>query len=509
MRRLLGVALLVACVVGAAAFNAAMRSRGARQLPLQTGPDASGPARVSVRRPAPAGSGRRLEVLGRVVSEAEAAISPKVPSRILKVHVAEGDVVVPGQRLLTLDLGDLAAQVSGAEAGWDAARAVDRKARAGREARATEMDAALSQAEAGLAVARAKLKQAELGVELGADAAASDADRAEAGVLQAKAGVDQARVGLRVASEAASRLERLYKVGGIALADLQGAQAQADIARSQLDLAEAGLKAAQAAALPARRAAPVRGKVNEADLEAARAGVRLAEQAVAFARRARGQALAVASADIAAAAAQSAQARAGVRQARSGVGTDSIVSPIAGVVNGLSTVAGEYAQPGMALMRVTSPVARAVEVPVSLLMARRLRVGAACRVVMGSGAAAPATVRRVGPLVSRDGRTMLVRVVLTRPAQGVGPGQNLRVILSAPPELGALRVPASALQTDGPEPTVFVWDAASGRVHRRTVGVVDSSAKAVTVTGLSSTDLVVTPVPQGLKDGDRVTAGQP
>jgi hypothetical protein len=38
------------------------------------------------------------------------------------------------------------------------------------------------------------------------------------------------------------------------------------------------------------------------------------------------------------------------------------------------------------------------------------------------------------------------------------------------------------------------------------VGVVDSSAKAVTVTGLSSTDLVVTPVPQGLKDGDRVMA---
>ncbi len=506
MRRVLGVALLVACVVGAAAFYVSMRNQAARPPASHTGATAGQPAIVEVCPPEPAEVGRRVEVLGRVVPAAEAAISAKVPSRIVKVLIAEGDTVAVGQKLVTLDLGDLAAQVGGAEAGWAAARAVDRKARAGRDARATEMDAALSQTEAGLAVARAKLKQAELAVELGADAAGSDADRAEAGVLQAKAGVDQARVGLRVAAETAERLERLHKVGGIALAHLQGARAQADIAQSQLDLAEAALKAAQAAAAPARRAARLRGKVNEADLEAAHAGVRLAEQAVAYARKARGQALDVASADMAAAAAQSAQARAGVRQARASVGTDSIDSPITGVVTGLTAVAGEYAQPGMALMRIASPAARAVEAPVSLRTARRLRVGSTCRIVGATGGAVSAIVERVGPLVSRDGRTILVRVALTRPAPGLGPGQSARVVLSASPEPGAVQVPATAVQTDGPDAVVFVLDAASGRVRRRTVGVVDASAATATVTGLTPTERIVAQPPQGLEDGDRVTA---
>ncbi|MCX6361370.1 MAG: efflux RND transporter periplasmic adaptor subunit [Armatimonadetes bacterium] len=500
------MALLIAVITAAAAFNVAMRNRAARSMAPRAGLATGTPVSVVACRPTQATDGRRLEALGRVVPDAEAAVSAKVPSRIVKVLVAEGDVVAAGQKLVILDLGDLAAQVAGAEAGWASARAVDRKAHAGRDARATEMEATLSQAEAGLAVARTKLKQAELGVELGADAAGSDADRAEAGVLQAKAGVDQGRIGLRVATEGADRLERLYKVGGIALADLQGARAQADIARSQLDLAEAGLKAAQAAAAQAGRAAPLRGKVNEADLEAARAGVRLAEQAVAFARQARGQALEVAGADMAAAAAQSMQARAGVRQAQASVGTDAIVSPIAGVVSGLTALAGEYAQPGSALMRVTSVAAHAVEAPVGLRTARRLRMGLSCTVVIGSGAAVPATVERVGPLVSHDGRTMLVRVALTRTAAGLGPGQNARVILSAPPQPGALQIPASALQTDGPDAAVFVLDMGSRHVRRRTVRILDSSGTSATVTGLSPTDRVVTRAPQGLKDGDRVAA---
>src|SRR5262245_39008600 len=91
--------------------------------------------------------------LGGVVEVQEVGLGPKVAGRVGQVLVKEGEVVEPGQVLLTLDAPELSAQVRQARARVRAAAADLDKARNG--PRAPEKTGARADAEA----ARARWKK--------------------------------------------------------------------------------------------------------------------------------------------------------------------------------------------------------------------------------------------------------------------------------------------------------------------------------------------------------------
>ncbi len=432
MKNLFGAAVLIGVIALAWMYNVRARmpapAEAAPKVSSQTTqPDAS--PNLTVVPVDPKSQAETVSAIGIVRSDAFAAVSARVPGRVTAILVHEGDAVAAGQMLARLDVADYKAQLAGAAAGVQAARAVWRKAIDGKRARAAEMDSAVLQAQSGLEMARLKVKQAEIGVPLGSEAARSDAQRAVQGVVQAEAGKDQAEIGLREARAALTRLEDLYAVGGVALVDVQTARTQVKVLESQLRRAEAALASAKAAAGPAESGVPLRARLTEEDLALARAGVRQAEEAVTLARRARTEALRVADRDIEAADAQVRQALAGQEQATVQIGTGTITAPIAGIVTDLTGKVGEFAQPGMALMHITGTGGRYLEVAVESSVAERLQKGTPLRgkLVGEADETTIATVDRVSPLVNSDNRTRTVRAELKGAATRLAVGTQVRV----------------------------------------------------------------------------------
>lgn len=356
-------------------------------------------------------SPRTITVVGIVRADKQAAISARVPGRVVTVLVRDGHQVRAGQPLVRLDVGDAGAQVAGAEAGVDAAQAQYRKALNGKRARVVEIDSQISQAEGGLRTALAKHRQAQLAIRLGDRSSISDTQRALAAVRQAEAGLRLADTGFGQAADTLKRAQFLYSHGGVARVDLEGAQAQADIAKAQRDSAAAALEQARAAAKPAAEAAPLRRQVSEADLEAARSGVDQAREGVRNAQRSKAEALRIADNDIEAARAQVDQARAGKRQAASQAGANLLTAPFAGVVTELAAHAGESAQPGQPLMSVVDIGSVYLEAAAPARYARLLKRGnrATIRLDTAPDRALQGAITDVLP-VSTDGRSVVVRI---------------------------------------------------------------------------------------------------
>lgn len=460
--------------------------------PVPTGPGAaSGPVAVTVAEVTRRSIRHTLTVVGTIRAARQAALSAKVPSRIAAVLVRDGDRVRAGQPLIRLDVGDTTALTAGADSGIAAAVAQYRKAIEGKRARQTEQDSLIAQADGNLKIARAKLRQAELGVTLTDSSARSDRDRAQAGVLQAEAGVRQAEAGYRQAADTLARLEFLYKKGGVARADLDGARAQAEIAKGALDTARAGLAQAKAAADPATLAAPLRTRVSQADVDAARAGVALAEAGLAAARKAKDQALQIAQRDVEAARAQVEQAKAGAVQAKAQVGSSVVTSPIDGIATEVTARVGEYAQPGIPVAVIIAPGALYVEAAVSARYAAAIHRGAPVRVLpdQAPDSAFDATVSEVMPVADPDNRSFAVRIPIPAQAPRLAAGSLAKVTIEISMDPTAVSAPVDALRSEGN--TTYVWAVVNGKAVRRNVE-------------LGPTDGDYVEVLDGLRAGDRV-----
>jgi RND family efflux transporter MFP subunit len=452
----------------------------------------------------------QVTLAGTVQAGSQAAVGAKVPARITAILVREGERVVAGQPLARLDLGDLDAQIAAAEAGLRGAQALARKAEDGRLARRSELDAQVAQAEASLALARSKLTQAELGQKLTRSAAVSDRERARSGVAMAKAALEQAEIGLAQAQDAYARLKRLHEKGGVAKVDLDGAEAQLRLARAQRETAAAGLEQARAAEQPAVDSVPLRDEVSLADLEAARAGVKLAEEGLRTARAARSQALRIAERDVEAARAGVEQARAGVAQARGAIGGAVVTAPLSGIVANLTAKAGEYAQPGYALMNVVQDGNSHILAPASSRVAELLRPGMQATVLTAGGAEAARAGRltSVSPIAGSDGRSFQVRVAYDQRPKPLPNGASVEVVLSIGGLAPSVVIPTEAIRYRGNE--TYVFRLADGSVRSQPVIAGRSTGgKTYVMRGLAAGDRVVVTGPSDLRDGMPVRAGEP
>lgn len=507
MIRAVAIVVLIAVLVAAIVYNIRARSLPPGPFSAQNGQtavnDVAVPVTVSTAR-------RRairqsVTLTGVLQADRHVVISTKVPGRIQAVFVHDGDRVRTGQPLVQLDIGDAQAQIAGAKAAVAAAEAQLRKAIEGKRARQAELDAKVAEAESGLRVARTKLKQAEMGVKLTDSSAISDAERAEAGVRQAEAGLRQAEVGLAQAMDALRRMNFLYSRGGVARADLDGAQAQADIARSQRDAALAALEQARAAARPAAETIPFRKQVSEADVEAARAGVRQAEEGLQNARRARASALRIADKDIEAARAQLEQAHAGLKQAQAQVGSSVLTSPFDGEVAEVAVQAGEYAQPGVPLMKVLSLTSIYLEAVAPARLARSLQPGQPARIHVDSlpDRIIEGEVARVPASIHPDMRTVSLRIRLYPEGLPLIPGAMAKAVVDITQDPNALTIPVDALRNEGS--VLFVYVVADGKALRRNVTLGATEGEYVQVlTGLKEDDTVIQSGPLSLQSGTSV-----
>lgn len=71
------------------------------------------------------------EVIQGQAETSDYRISSKIPARVLEIKVAEGDVVSRGDTLVILEAPDVRAKLAQAEAAYNAARAIEQKARTG------------------------------------------------------------------------------------------------------------------------------------------------------------------------------------------------------------------------------------------------------------------------------------------------------------------------------------------------------------------------------------------
>lgn len=504
MKRSVAFLTMAGLLAAAALYNVKARQGAGLPPPVATAAETVSLVEAATIEEAP--TFQELELLGTITPENRAAISSKVPARIVSVEVQNGDRVRAGQPLARLDMGDMAAQIRGLQAAADAARAQVRKAENGLAARRTELDDAVAAARSGVRFARSKLDQAQAGQKLSQAQANSDAEQAELEVRAAEAGLKQAETAYRQAADLLKRSQLLHEKGGLPKADLEGAEAQARIAEGQLEAAKSGLERAKRGAAAAQAAAPLRDRVSKADTEAAQEGLRRAEEGLATALSARESAMRIARADIDSAKSAWKQAVEGLAQARAQIGAATLASPIAGVVTERNAQPGDYAQPGFPLMRIVDTNRLRAEFAVPVTRAGSIEVGSPIRVFSPSSRRWKAMCRVTGTerVTTADSRTVTISARLpaaTRMTAGETVTGRLQIALPA----GAKLVPLQAVVRRASEETIFVIRENRARTVRIRV-VAEIGGNAAVEGSLRSGDLVIRSAGETLEDGMPVNA---
>ncbi len=269
----------------------------------------------------------------------------EVGGRITDIAVDEGDAVMLGQPVVTLDDAALRAQVKQAEAALSAAEADLAQVNAGTRQEAIDAaEAALRQAQAERAGAMLTLSNT-LQIRENPQQITAQVDAAQAGMTLAEQNVAVMRTRLAEAryrrdfyQNDKNKRETLDKEISIAQKNLEAAQAQLDGARAQLN------------ALQAMRTNPVTIQAQVGQARNAYS-VTIASEAVAAANVIELQA-GPAPEEIALAEAEVQQAQASLQLAQDHQSRAQIVAPLTGLVAQRSGHVGETAQPGASLLSI-------------------------------------------------------------------------------------------------------------------------------------------------------------
>lgn len=199
---------------------------------------------------------------------------------------------------------------------------------------------------------------------------------------------------------------------------------------------------------------------------------------------------------------QVAQARASLAQAGSNLSRATIRAPFAGVIATLPASVGEYVQPGTTAFRLVDTSALSVDFNVAPSDASGLPTGTPVNLSYGDQKLTGRV--KEGDRVAGTDRLVPISVRLDgTPALPVGAAVQVRYRVALGGGSG-LQVPVSAIQQTGGSNVVFVNQ--SGVARQTAVGIVAESGDSAVVSGLSSGDQVITPVPPSLADGALVQA---
>ena len=185
---------------------------------------------MAVQTPSRGAISRTLRYAGTLEPRAMVTVLSKVPGRVERILVSEGDAVTKGQLLVLMEDDVARLQAAQAAAALEAAQAQLEKARRGvRPEELANAQATLAAAEKDLADAETAFQRAE---RLYADGAITKAAReeAQAKLRAARTGVENARRSVQMMEQGAGSEEQR-----MAEAQLASARAQYDLAKLNLD----------------------------------------------------------------------------------------------------------------------------------------------------------------------------------------------------------------------------------------------------------------------------------
>jgi HlyD family secretion protein len=250
-------------------------------------------------------------------------VSFKIPGKIDKILVEEGDLLKEGQLIATLEHKDLLAQKAKAQATLESAQSRIPALLKNIEFQDHASQQEISQAQAAMEAARSKLEQ------LLAGSRPQEIQAARAAVDQAQADMDKRKADM-------DRAKSLYQDKYISAQDW-------DTARTAYDMALASYQKAQE-----NYALVVEGPRKE-EIDTARAQLQQAEAALRLARTRRIQ-VDVLKRELVTAQVQVKEAASALEVIQTQIGYCDLFAPIAGVVLVKNTEAGEFIVPGGAVI---------------------------------------------------------------------------------------------------------------------------------------------------------------
>lgn len=197
---------------------------GKRAAPKNSQAKAGVPVQVQAAQPGTLV--KSVSASGAIYALNDVLVAPKVPGKVARVAVKEGDTVRSGQLLLLLEDKEARAQRDQAVAGVASAEARVKQAHEGYTLQKEQTSTQLAQAAAAVDTASARLRQAKQGMELQASQVETGVTQAEAAAQAARARLGQAESGAVMTSEA------VQAQTAQAAAAVAGAQANLDAMRT-------------------------------------------------------------------------------------------------------------------------------------------------------------------------------------------------------------------------------------------------------------------------------------
>ena len=484
---------------------------------------------------------RSFAATGTIEAEVDINVVTKIPGKVAKVYVDEGDAVKAGQFLAVLEHKDLLSQLGQARAGVAAAQARLSQAQTGVGLQEAQTDTSIASAEAQLQVAEARWQQAQTAAEITTTQTVTSVQQAQEALKQAQAGLDMANQGARpqekqqaeeavhqaqanrdTAKKNLDRAQQLLAQGAIAQQQYDAAKLQYDVAVANYNTAAQGLDLIQEgarteeiriaeaqveqakAALSLARASQGQNDIRQRDVEAAqkqgdqdRAGLEMAQAAAA-----RNQ---ISEQDVQAARAALAQAKANVSYLQTQIGYAHIRAPAPGIVAQRNVDAGESALPGLPLFRIVNNAQVYVRARIGEVNIREVHQGQIVAVTVDAvaGGTFQGTVTEILPIAEPQSRAFDVKIRVPNPQGKLTQGMFARVEVIAEGQNNVLLVPREAVMEQEGKSLVYVATGAQATQKEVQTGLQDAERVAI-LSGLQEDDRVVVRGQDQLQPGQKI-----
>ncbi len=484
---------------------------------------------------------RSFTATGTVEAKVDVSVVSKIPGKVAKVYVDEGDAVKAGQLLAVLEHRDLLSQLNQARAAVAAAEARLKQAQTGVGLQAAQTSTGIASAEAQLQAAEARLQQAQTNAQITTTQTVTSVQQAQEALKQAQARLDIIKQGARLqqkqqAEEAVhraqanrdtakknlDRAQQLLAEGAIAQQQYDAAKLQYDVATAnynaavqELDLIREGARSEEiriaeaqvqqaTAALALARANQAQNDIRQRDVEAAqnqvdqaRAGLEMAQAAAA-----RNQ---ISEEDVQAARAGLAQAKANVGYLQTQIGYAYIRAPAPGIVAQRNIDAGESALPGVPLFRLVNNAQVYVRAQIGEVKIGEIDEGQVVKVTVDAlgGVAFRGTVSEILPIAEPASRAVEVKIRVPNAEGKLKQGMFARIEIIAEQQTNVLVVPREAvIERDGKS---FVYIAERGQAIEKEVqtGLQEADSVAI-LRGLNQGDQVIVRGQDRLESGQRI-----
>ena len=305
-------------------------------------------------------------------------LSAKVPGRIAKLWVEEGDAVQAGQILVELERKDYETAWAQAQANWEMARQGLAQATTQLFLIRERVTKGIEAAEVSLREAQEALRFSQEDALLQAERVAKEMDRAEANLQSARARILEAKATAENARKEFLRHEELFKNRFISENARDAMETAWQVAESRYQLARENEREALSQLALAQ--------ANQRSVELKKQTIRISEETVrkaqvnlALAREERKQVL-LQEKTIEVFQAKVKETEAALRLAEINLQETNIRSPIRGVVAKRFADQGQNVQPGQTLLVVNNPEEKWVVANVEETKVRRVRKGAGVRI---------------------------------------------------------------------------------------------------------------------------------